>query len=116
MISLSAPTYDPSGYIAANGHASQQPTGRRASRVATLDGAARLVDGGYSTSDLTFSIVIPDPDGSHHRTIARLMQYHATALLTCSRGAYSVLLSNLTSDNSGNAMTTRVTAEVLEVA
>lgn len=117
MVSISAPTYDPTGYLVAqNGIAVQQPTNRRANRVATLDGSAVLVDGGFSTADMTFSIQMPDRDGSHHTTLNRLMEYHATAILCCYRGCFEVLLSGLTSDNSSDTMTTRVTAEVLGVA
>ncbi len=113
MISISAPTYDLSGsIISPAGTAIQQSASRRASRVATLDGGATPVDGGWSDADLTFECRLPDPDGSHHLALTRLMRYHSTAIMSCSRGCYSVLLSNLTYDR-GVAV---CTAEVLEVA
>lgn len=110
MIALSAPIFDTAGHITTKGAAIQQATGRRSRRVATLDGGAVLVDGGYSAADQTFELQIPDPDGAHHRAIHRLMQYHSTAVLSCSQGCYLVLLSGLRPDEGE----TLVTAEVLD--
>ena len=112
MISLSAPTFDINGHtVSHTGVAIQQSTGRRSRRVATLDGSAVMVDGGYSTADLTFDVQIPDPQGTHFAAINRLMQFHATAILSCTQGCYLVLLSGLSPDE----RQTFVTAIVLEV-
>ena len=111
MISLSAPTFDINGHtVSYTGAALQQATGRRARRVATLDGSAVLVDGGYSTADVTYELQIPDSDGAHFDAINRLMQYHSTAILSCSQGCFLVLLANLQPDG----QQTFVNAEVLE--
>lgn len=111
MIALSAPTFDISGHLVSHaGAATQQTTGRRARRVATLDLGAVPVDGGYATADLTFELQIPDPDGAHFAAINRLMRFHSTAILSCSHGCYLVLLSGLRPDQ----RQTFVTAEVLE--
>ena len=111
MIALSAPTFDINGHmVSTNAAALPLNIGRRARRVATLDGGAVLVDGGYSAADQTFELQIPDPDGAHHRAIHRLMQYHSTAVLSCSQGCYLVLLSGLRPDEGE----TLVTAEVLD--
>lgn len=111
MIALSAPTFDILGHMVSHtGAASQQTTGRRSRRVATLDLGAVLVDGGYSTADLTFDVQIPDSDGAHFAAINRLMQFHSKAILSCSQGCYLVRLSALRPDQ----RQTFVTAEVLE--
>ena len=113
MISICAPTFDINGQIISHaGAAILQTASRRAKRVATLDGGAVLVDGGFSTGDLTYQCRLPDTDGVHHLALTSLIANHSTAILATSRGSYSVLLSALTFDKG----TTVITAEVLEVA
>ncbi len=111
MISLCAPTFDTAGQIVSyTGAAILQSASRRSSLVPTLDQGATLVDGGWSDSDLKFQLRLPDSSGAHHLAIVRLMRYHSTAVLSCSRGCYNALLSGLTYDRG----TTVVTAEVKE--
>lgn len=112
MITLCAPTFDINGsIICPNGYADQQSTSRRAKRVATLDLSAVLIDQGSTVADLTFKLKTAD-SGDFHAAIDRLITNHSTAILSCSKGCYSVLLSCLQFRNGE----TTVTAEVLEVA
>lgn len=111
MVSLCAPVFDIAGSVTSiSGAAQLQYTSRRASRVATLDGSAVLVDGGFSAADLTYKLQIPDSNGAHHLAITSMLSNHQTAVMSCDRGCYLVLLSNLTSDKG----ITICTAEVLE--
>jgi hypothetical protein len=111
MISLSAPTYDTQGaLICPTGYAVLQSPSRRASRIATLDGGATLVDGGWSDADRTYKLTIPSATRAQRDSIIWLMTYHSTAILSCSDGCFSVLISALSYSN-GKAT---LTAEVLE--
>ncbi len=114
MIALTTPSLDLSGaLISPNGRAIAQTINRRANRVAVLDltiGAV-AVDAGYSGSDLELSVRVPDPDGSEHLALTRLIALYPTMILSCSRGCYLVMLSGLGYSN--GAATCR--ASVLEV-
>lgn len=111
MISICAASYDINGQVISHGGvAILQSAARRARRVATLDGGAVLQDQGWSDGDMTYQVRIPDSDGSAHLALTTMMANHGSAVLSCSRGCYRVLLSGLTVDKT----TTVVTAEVLE--
>ena len=111
MISLCAPTFDYYGSIDSYaGVAIGDRISRRGKRIATLDGDAVLVDGGYSVADRTFNLSMPDPDGSRHEAIHRMMLFHSKAVLSCAEGCFVVLLTNLVPEGDK----TKVTAEVLE--
>jgi len=113
MISICAASYDINGQLVSpGGQAILQSAGRRARRVATLDGSAVLQDQGWSAGDLTYQVRMPDESGSAHAILTGLLENHATAVLSCDRGCYQVLLSGLTIDKT----TTVITAEVLETA
>lgn len=111
MISLCAPVFDTNGQLISHtGVAEAKNISRRAKRVATLDGGAVLVDGGYSSADLTYTLSLPDVDGSQHAALRYLLGSHQTALLSCADGCYLVLLSGIANANG----VTSCTAEVLE--
>lgn len=111
MISLSAPIYDPSSTLVVhNGSASPKAFGRRAKRVATLDGGAVLVDGGYSPSDLTYLVSIPDTQRTAYAFLSRLISTYPEAVLGCRDGCFLVLLGSL---DFKDGLTT-VSADVLE--
>lgn len=112
MISLCSPTFDLNGQlVSSGGTAVAKQISRRAKRVATLDGGAVLVDGGYSSADLTYSISLPDVDGSQHAALHYLLGSYQTALLSCADGCYLVLLSGIANSQG----LTSCTADVLEV-
>lgn len=96
--------------VFASGVAAARDYSRRAQRVATLDGSAVLVDGGYSIADVTFSLSIPDPAGSAHALILELLANYPSVVLSCHDGCYLVLLGRL---DTKDGITT-VDADVLE--
>ncbi len=111
MISLSAPQFDLDGQlISYSGSAIPRNISRRAVRVATLDGGATLVDGGYADCDLTFDLNLADTTGDHHQTITGLIRNYQYVVLSVETGCFRVLLSAL--ENSRGETT--CTAEVLE--
>lgn len=111
MISLCAPYFDINGQLLCHsGIAEAKTISRRAKRVATLDGGAVLVDGGYSSADLTYTLSMPDVDGSQHAAMRYLLGSYQTALLSCADGCFLVLLSGI---SNAKGLTT-ATAEVLE--
>jgi len=113
MISISAPSYNSSEPIVSDrGIAELQSARRRASRIATLDGGAVLVDGGWADADRTYSISIPDQNGAHRSSLLSIITDYSTAILGCEDGSFVVLLSGL--DHKKGKTT--VTAEVLEAA
>lgn len=111
MISISTPTYSVAGsFVSLSGMAVARPVSRRAQRVATLDGGAVLVDGGYSAADMVFALSMPDATGAVRSALAALLANYPQLILSCADGCYSILLSNLDS-KSGQ---TTATAYVLE--
>lgn len=100
MISLSAPSFALNGaLVVLNGAARPKPLRRRAQRVATLDGGAILVDGGYSAADLTFVLTLPDRTGASHAFIAGLIANYPSVVVCCADGCYLALLDNLSYKN-----------------
>lgn len=98
MIAISTPTFDLDGsLVSTTGRATAQSISRRAKRVPVLDLAvgAVLVDGGYSPSDQTYQLQIPDRAGEHHLFLTDLIARYPALILTCERGCYLVLLSGL---------------------
>lgn len=62
---------------------------RRVSRTATLDGGALIVDNGYSVSDATFSISVPDLSSVGRLALLATLQRHSLLTLSCKIGCYS---------------------------
>ncbi len=113
MISICAPTFDIDGQLTnASGWAEAQNISRRASRVATLDGGAVLVDSGSSVADLTYKLKLPDPDGEDHLTLTAMIRNHPSAILSCDRSCYQVLLSSLAYKSGNTTCTAEVLAEI----
>lgn len=61
---------------------------RRVSRTATLDGGALIIDNGYSASDATFSIIIPNMSFSDRAAILATLQRHSLIILSCKTGCF----------------------------
>ncbi len=62
---------------------------RRVSRTATLDGGALIVDNGYSVSDATFSISVPNLSPADRLALLVTLQRHSLLTLSCKTGCYS---------------------------
>lgn len=61
---------------------------RRVSRTATLDGGALIVDNGYSPSDATFVINLPDIRFSQRVALLDMIKNHSLIVLSCKVGCF----------------------------
>ncbi len=95
MISISAPSYDPNGFVVLhnavieNGYQGE----RRGSVTATLDGGSYAYDTGYSISDQTINATYNHPSRELLETLRYLVAYYATIILSIDSGCYTAKLS-----------------------
>lgn len=61
---------------------------RRVSRTATLDGGALIVDNGFSASDATFSIAVPNLRSTARAALLLTLQRHSLLVLSCKAGCF----------------------------
>lgn len=61
---------------------------RRVSRTATLDGGALIVDNGYSVSDATYIISVPDLSADNGSSLRATLQRHSLMVLSCKHGCF----------------------------
>ncbi len=87
---LSAPEYDPSGYIELQvlDESSFVETTRRVSRVKTLDGGAVISDGGFSDSDRTIVLRWKPTSAAVDSEIERLAQTYPLLTISTRRGVF----------------------------
>ncbi|WP_027714894.1 hypothetical protein [Desulfuromonas sp. TF] len=90
MIYLAAPVFDLQGMVTLS-RTSLSDYGaltRRGSRSATLDGAAVLLDSGYSEADRTFRIVAKGQSREIYEAAAYLLRTYSQLLLSCPEGLF----------------------------
>jgi hypothetical protein len=63
-------------------------TSRRVSRTATLDGGALIVDNGYTASDATFTISVPNLSASDRLSLLATIQTHSLLVLSTPVGCF----------------------------
>ena len=99
MISLSAPTYDPSGTVCLPAVRVKNPydAQRRGSVTATLDGGVSVYDTGYSDSDLIFRAEVKHPSRALLVNLRYLIAYYAQLILCCETGCYAATVAASTS-------------------
>lgn len=91
MITFSAHQFDFEGdhRLEPNmGSSDFSPIARRVSRIATLDGSAVIVDNGYSASDATFVISLPDLSLSQREALLSTIKRHALIVVSGVFGCY----------------------------
>jgi hypothetical protein len=91
MLAISTLTIDPFGAQLLNlkpGAANLGDTSRRVSRVATLDGGASVLDGGYTVADRTISIDLSDQSRETIAALKYLCQVHTMLLVLTEDGAF----------------------------
>lgn len=95
MIFLTAPTYDPAGYMLLLGTRVESvwQGARRGSVTATLDGSVSVYDSGYSIGDQTLSATIRNPTRNQLVTLQYLVAYYAELVLCVEAGAYTCRMS-----------------------
>lgn len=108
MLSIATKTIDPFGaqllYLRPGG-ASLGDTSRRVSRIATLDGGASIMDGGYTDTDRT---IVVDLDGQDRITIDALkylFQTYSSIIVMTEDGAFSAAPERISINASSARMT-----------
>jgi len=74
-------------------------TSRRVSRSATLDGGALIVDNGYTPSDATFSLSLPDITLAQRAAVLKTIQTHSLITVSCRAGCFAGVVDKV--DESG---------------
>lgn len=94
MIGLSAPTYDPNGYVRLDVRPrNPYDSERRGSVTATLDGGVSVYDTGFSAGDKTLKAVVTNPPRATLETLRYLVAYYSELVLCCEIGVYACRLS-----------------------
>ena len=99
MITLSATSFDPAGFIVIADHeidgSSEIDSGsRRVTRTATLDGGVGVVDTGFAHADRTIRLTLSAPSAAHYDAIARLAQLYPTLIITTHEGAWLCVIED----------------------
>lgn len=63
-------------------------TSRRVSRTATLDGGALIVDNGYTASDATFTISVPQITFEARLSLLETIKNHSYLVISCKAGCF----------------------------
>ena len=117
MLGIATLTIDPVGsqlLTLKPGAANLGDTARRVSRVATLDGGASIIDGGYTVTDRTISVDIADQTRETIDALKYLFQTHTMLLLFTEDGAFKAAPERITITGNSARMTLLV-AGVAEV-
>jgi hypothetical protein len=87
---ISSPTADLAGYIEINvtPETTDGEIGRRASRIATLDGGAVVSDAGYSEADRTIELAWEPVSAQLEAAIARLLQTYGRLQVSTRSGLF----------------------------
>ena len=91
MIGIATLTIDPYGsqlLTLKPGTANLGDTARRVSRVATLDGGASIIDGGYTVTDRTISLDISDQTRETIDALKYLCANHTALIVLTEDGAF----------------------------
>jgi len=90
LATISALIFDPVGYVEFDALASTKlgDDTRRVSRIATMDGAASVNDGGYSESDRTIEIRWKTGTYASEDNVRRMLQLYPQLLVCTQVGAY----------------------------
>jgi hypothetical protein len=91
MLAISTLTIDPFGAQLLDlppGAANLGDTARRVSRVATLDGGASILDGGYTVADRTISVDLASQSREVIDALKYLFQQHTSLILCTEDGAF----------------------------
>lgn len=92
MLALATLTIDPLGAqllsLSADGKTSLGDTSRRVSRVATLDGGASILDGGYTVADRTINIDLSGQTREVVDAVKYLFQVYDKLVVMTEDGAF----------------------------
>jgi hypothetical protein len=116
MIRIAARLFDPQGYI------EFQPLpdntegvfSRRATRAATLDGSAVIVDRGYSDSDRTLVYRYRPVSQAHNERAQRLVKLHERVAVATPDDVYEAVPLSLDIANNENRITLLVVKSLTE--
>lgn len=102
MVIITAPEFDPEGILIimklASGSDVDSLT-RRTQRTATLDGAAVIVDHGFSDADRTLTVTLTAATLAQLRTAQRLVRLYPRVIVSARGGVFSGSM-NLRAQNS----------------
>lgn len=104
MIILGATVFDLDGYIVIHDSEIDPNSGidngnRRVSRTATLDGGVGVVDTGFTHSDRTLDITLPDPSRELYDSIVHLAQLYPEIIISIDEGAFIGVIENYATIN-----------------
>lgn len=107
MIALATLTIDPFGaqlLTLRPGGANLGDTARRVSRIATLDGGASILDGGYTDTDRTIVVDLAGQDRSTIDALKYLFQVHSSLIVMTEDGAFAAAPERISVNSSSARM------------
>jgi hypothetical protein len=117
MLALATLTMDPSGSMLLDlpaGTANLGDTARRISRVATLDGGAVVLDGGYTVADRTLVVDLTGQTKETIDALKYLFQTYSTLVAMTEDGAFLAAPERL-SHTANNARMTLLVSGAAEI-
>lgn len=117
MIGFATLTIDPLGALLLNvsrDGTNLGDTTRRVSRVATLDGGATILDGGYTVADRTIIINLADQTRVTVEALKHMTEVHSKVLVLTEAGAFTATPSSI-ADSVRSATMTLLVSGVAEI-
>ena len=117
MIALSTLTIDPFGHQVIHldaGRAGFGDTARRVSRIATLDGGAAILDGGYTVADRTITLDLTGQDKTLIDDLKYLTEMYSKLLVFTPDGAFTATPERL-SEQGGTVRMTLLVSGIAEL-
>lgn len=108
MLGIATLTVDPFGaqlLTLKPGASNLGDTSRRVSRVATLDGGAAVLDGGYTVTDRTISLDLSDQTKETIDALKYLCSVHSSLLVLTEDGAFKAAPERVSIAGSSASMT-----------
>lgn len=108
MLAIATLTIDPFGHQVLRlrpGAADLGDTARRVSRVATLDGGASILDGGYTVTDRTISVDLTGQSRETVDALKYLFATHAMLLVLTEDGAFKAAPERISISGNSARMT-----------
>lgn len=93
LVTLSAPTWDPTGHVQIYASDTQTTgeTRRRVERRTTLDGGAVVVDQGYSDADRTIDLTWVPADKSIDTAVESMVKLYERLVVSINGSVYSAV-------------------------
>lgn len=116
LVHISAKTFDLSGALSITPlpRSRTPPSGRRVTRVATLDGGVAINDRGFAHGDRTLTLLYKPVSAAHDAIAQRIVELHTRVTLTTSEGCFEAAPDTFTPTPEENSFSFLIISKLSE--